>query len=342
MTQLPHAHPPHDAGGRFDGPVLREDHEAAHWEKEADAIRMLLSDGKRRLFTTDESRRVQEMLDAAAYWAMPYYERWILAFSSLVIEKGLLPEPVLLAQEARLRAEGLDRVEGEPAGAHHGHDHDDHPHHPWQPDHDATETVLSPLRLRGLAVRNLLLAQGVLTAAEIRAEIERMDARGPHNGAALVVRAWTDAGFAERLASDAVAAAAELGLDAAGTQLAALFNRPGRHHLVVCTLCSCYPRSILGRPPAWYKSRAYRARAVRDPRGILAEFGTTLPEGTELRVHDSNAELRYLVVPARPAGTEGWDATRLAALVTRDSMIGVTPASNPFMTDSRSPQNIKI
>ncbi|MBU8546919.1 MULTISPECIES: nitrile hydratase subunit alpha [Roseomonadaceae] len=334
MTTLPQDHPPHDAGGRFDGPVMREEHEAAHWEKEADAIRMLLAG--HRLFTTDESRRMQEQLDSATYWAMPYYERWILAFSSLLIEKGTLPEAALLAEEARLRAEGLDRVEGAPAGHHHHHDDHDHDHdhdhdedHPYQEDHDAAETVLSPLRLRGMAVRNLLLAKGILTPGEIREEIARMDARGPHNGAALVVRAWTDPDFARRLAEDAVAAAAELGLDSAGTKLAALFNTAQRHHLVVCTLCSCYPRSILGRPPAWYKSRAYRARAVRDPRGILAEFGTTLPEGTELRVHDSNAELRYLVVPARPAGTEGWDPARLATLVTRDSMIGVTPAASP-------------
>ncbi|NKC30241.1 nitrile hydratase subunit alpha [Roseomonas sp. BU-1] len=257
------------------------------------------------------------------------------------MDKGLVPEAALLAEEARLRAAGLDRVEGAPAGHHHhdddhdhDHDHHDHDHHdeaahPYQEDHDAAEQLLSPLRLRGLAVRNLLLAQGVLTAEEIREEIARMDARGPHHGAALVARAWTDAAFATRLAQDAVAAAAELGLDAAGTKLAALFNTAARHHLVVCTLCSCYPRSILGRPPAWYKSRAYRARAVRDPRGILAEFGTTLPPGMELRVHDSNAELRYLVVPARPAGTEGWDAARLATLVTRDSMIGVSLARSP-------------
>ncbi|HEV7265809.1 MAG TPA: nitrile hydratase subunit alpha [Falsiroseomonas sp.] len=332
MTGLPHAHPPHDAGGRFFGSIQREEHEAAHWEKEADAIRMLLADGKRRIFTTDESRRVQEQLDSNSYWAMPYYERWILAFSSLLIDKDVLAEPEVLAEEARLRTEGLDHIEGEVAGAHHHHGHGhshDHDDHPYQPDHDAAETVLSPLRLRSVAVRNLLLAKGVLDAAEIRAEIERMDARGAHNGAALVVRAWTDANFAARLRADAVAAAAELGLDAAGTKLAALFNTDRRHHLVVCTLCSCYPRSILGRPPAWYKSRAYRARAVRDPRGILAEFGTVLPEGMELRVHDSNAELRYLVVPSRPAGTEGWDATRLAALVTRDTMIGVTPAATP-------------
>ncbi len=337
MTLHPTDHPPHDVGGRFDGPVLRQEHDAAHWEKEADAMRMLLADGKRRLFTTDESRRVQEQLDDATYWAMPYYERWILAFSTLLLEKGTVSAAELDAEEARLRAEGLDRVDGEAAGHEHDdhdHDHDDHDHdhdddHPYQEDHDAAETTLSPLRLRGMAVRNLVLAKGVLTAAEIRAEIERMDARGPENGASVVARAWVDPAFAARLAADAPAAVQELGLDAAGTKLAALFNTASRHHLVVCTLCSCYPRTIIGRPPAWYKSRAYRARAVRDPRGILREFGTELPAGVELRVHDSNAELRYLVIPARPAGTEGWDEARLATLVTRDSMIGVTEAMAP-------------
>jgi nitrile hydratase len=232
-------------------------------------------------------------------------------------------------------------VEGPAAGGHqhdhdhhhdHDHDHDDdegHDHHPYQEDDDARITALSPLRLRGLAVRNLLVARGVLTAAEIRAEIERMDSRGTQNGARVVARAWTDPGFAARLAADAGTAVQELGLSGGETVLAALFNRPGLHHLVVCTLCSCYPRSVLGRPPAWYKSRAYRARAVRDPRGVLAEFGTVLPDGTALRVHDSNGELRYLVVPERPAGTEGWDEARLQALVTRDSMIGVARAREP-------------
>ncbi|MBU8538209.1 nitrile hydratase subunit alpha [Roseomonas tokyonensis] len=247
-----------------------------------------------------------------------------------MISKGVVPEAELLAEEARLREAELDVVEDhhnhhDDHGHDHDHDHDhDHEHHPYQEDHDAAEERLSPLRLRGVAMRNLLLAKGVLTAAEIREEIARMDARSPHNGAAIVARAWTDPAYAQRLEADAVAAAAELGLDAAGTKLAALFNTATRHHLVVCTLCSCYPRSILGRPPAWYKSRAYRARAVRDPRGILAEFGTSLPPRVELRVHDSNAELRYLVVPQRPAGTEGWDEARLAGLVTRDGMIGVT------------------
>ncbi len=326
----PQSLPPHDVGGRHHAPIAREEHEPAHWEKEADAIRMLLADSRRRFFTTDESRRVQEALDAETYWATPYYERWIHAFSSLLVERGVLTEAAMLAEEARLREAGEDRVEGATAGHH--HDHDDghhHDHHPYQEDHDADVTALSPLRLRGVAVRNLLLAAGVLTAEEIRAEIERMDGRGAHDGARVVARAWTDPGFAARLAADAGAAVRELGLSGGETVLTALFNRPGLHNLVVCTLCSCYPRSVLGRPPAWYKSRAYRARAVRDPRGILAEFGTTLPDGTSIRVHDSNGELRYLVVPERPRGTEGWDEERLAALVTRDSMIGVSRAREP-------------
>lgn len=334
MTDIaPHDHPTHDAGGRFEGPIAREEHQAAHWEKEADAIRLLLADRKRHIFTTDESRRVQEQLDSATYWSLPYYERWILAFSSLLDEKGLVPVAEMEAEEARLRATGAHRIEGAPAGHHdhdHGHDHDhDHDDHPYQEDDDAEATELSPLRLRGLAVRNLLLAKGIVTAEEIRGEIERMDSRGPHNGAQVVARAWTDPAFAARLAADAGAAVGELGLSGGETVLTALFNTDRLHHLVVCTLCSCYPRSVLGRPPAWYKSRAYRARAVRDPRGVLAEFGTALPEDVELRVHDSNAELRYLVVPARPEGTESWSEERLATLVTRDSMIGVTPARSP-------------
>ena len=120
-----------------------------------------------------------------------------------------------------------------------------------------------------------------------------------------------------------------MGLSPGETVLTALFNSERTHHLVVCTLCSCYPRALIGRPPAWYKSRAYRSRAVRDPRGVLAEFGTVLPEGVSVQVHDSNAELRYLVVPQRPAGTEGWSTDRLATLVTRDSMIGVMEAARP-------------
>jgi nitrile hydratase len=314
---------PHDVGGDPAGPIARDEHEPAYWEKEADAIRMLLADGTRRFFTTDETRRVQEQLDAATYRRLPYYERWIHAFATLLFDKGVLTRAEVEAEEARLPRDGHHTL---PAIAE-AHDHDHH--HAHQPDDDAGETELSPLRLRGLAVRERLIARGILTREEIRAEIERMDGRGEHLGARIVARAWIDPAFRDRLAADGNAAAAELGIAPAATRLTALFNTERVHNLVVCTLCSCYPRPVLGRPPAWYKSLAYRSRAVREPRAVLAEFGLVLRDGVEVRVHDSTAENRYLVVPARPAGTEGWSEERLAGLVSRDAMIGVAQARCP-------------
>lgn len=194
------------------------------------------------------------------------------------------------------------------------------PHdHPARPDQD---TGLSYFQAMEVAVRELLIAKGVCTAADIARQIDLMDSRTPANGAAVVARAWTDPGFAAALAADASAATRDMGFDIGPMNLIALQNAPGLHNVVVCTLCSCYPRNLLGLPPDWYKSRAYRARTVRDPRAVLAEFGLHLPSETEVRVHDSTADMRYIVIPERPAGTDGWDATALARLVTRDSMIG--------------------
>lgn len=323
MAEMNERAGPHDVGGDLAGPIAREEREAAHWEKEADAIRMLLADGSRRFFTTDETRRVQEELDMAAYRSLPYYERWIHAFSTLLFDKGVLTYAEVEAEETRLRDEGRHRVPADATAEDHDHDH------AYQPDDDAGETELSPLRLRGIAVRERLIARGILSRAEIRAEIERMDGRGEHLGARIVARAWADRAFRDRLAADGNAAAAELGIAPAATRLTALFNTERLHNLVVCTLCSCYPRTVLGRPPAWYKSLAYRSRAVREPRAVLAEFGLVLPDSVEVRVHDSTAENRYLVVPARPSGTEGWSEQRLAGLVSRDAMIGVAEARRP-------------
>ncbi len=201
----------------------------------------------------------------------------------------------------------------------HAHDHDHH--HPTRADDDDRLTQWQAMEI---AVRELLIAKGIITADEVRGAVEAMDARNPAQGARVVARAWTDAAYKARLLADGTAAVSELGIDMATTRLIVVENRPGLHNLVVCTLCSCYPRMLLGLPPDWYKSRAYRSRAVREPRAILREFGTTLPDGVEVRVHDSTADMRYLVLPERPAGTEGWSEDRLAALVSRDSMIGVT------------------
>ena len=205
------------------------------------------------------------------------------------------------------------------SGDHHDHHHThDHAHDPIHA-HDARPEYVRLER----AVRELLIAKGVLSADEIRAQIELMDSRTPAIGAKIVARAWSDPAYKARLLADARKAAEEFGVDTSNTAIVvALENTDTLHHMVVCTLCSCYPKAIIGVPPAWYKSSAYRARAVVEPRKVLAEFGTHLADDVEIRVVDSTADMRYLVLPKRPAGTQGWSEERLAALVGRDSLIG--------------------
>ena len=175
------------------------------------------------------------------------------------------------------------------------------------------------------AIEALLIEKGVLTKDDVRRQIEYMEARSPANGARLVAKAWVDPGFKSRLLSDTKAAALELGMDASGPiEFIVVENTPQVHNLIVCTLCSCYPRAILGRPPDWYKSFNYRSRAVKEPRAIMREFGFEPPDEVEVAVHDSTADARYMVLPMRPPGTEDMDERELAALVTRDSLIGVS------------------
>ncbi|MGA2213443.1 MAG: nitrile hydratase subunit alpha [Bryobacteraceae bacterium] len=191
-------------------------------------------------------------------------------------------------------------------------------------DHDH-QVVPSDFALRVKSLESLLTEKGLVDPAALDALIDRYQHQiGPRNGARVVARAWTDPAYKQRLLTDATAAIAELGYGGAqGEHMLVLENTPTIHNLVVCTLCSCYPWSVLGLPPVWYKSAAYRSRAVIDPRGVLREFGLELPDQTEVRVWDSTAELRYLVLPQRPAGTEKLDEQALATLVSRDAMIGV-------------------
>jgi nitrile hydratase len=207
-----------------------------------------------------------------------------------------------------------------------GHHHDDHHHHHHHHhghDHHH-DNQYSDMQARVKALETLLTEKGLIDPAAIDAIVETYETKvGPRNGARVVAKAWVDPEFAAWLKGDATAAIGSLGYTGRqGEHMRAVFNTPETHNLVVCTLCSCYPWSVLGLPPVWYKAPAYRSRAVIDPRGVLAEFGVTLPEKTGIRVWDSTAELRYLVVPLRPAGTEGLDEEALAKLVTRDSMIG--------------------
>ena len=195
-------------------------------------------------------------------------------------------------------------------------------HHPPQP--DLEDVPLSRHRIMQMAVTGLLIEKGIFTGDEMRAQIEHMDTLGPARGARLVARAWMDGGFRGRLLADSKAAAAELGMDLGPIPILVMENTPEVHNLVVCTLCSCYPRFLLGLPPDWYKSRSYRSRAVREPRRVLAEFGTELGPDVRIRVHDSTADMRYMVLPMRPAGTEDVSEEELAGTVTRDTLIGVT------------------
>ncbi len=191
----------------------------------------------------------------------------------------------------------------------------------------------SPYAARIRAIEALLVERGVLTEAGVQDRIAHMDSRSPANGARLVARAWVDPDFKELLLSDGKKAARELGIDPSHpAEFVVVENTPDVHNLIVCTLCSCYPRAVLGRPPDWYKSFAYRSRAVREPRSVLREFGFVPPDDVEVVVHDSTADVRYMVLPLRPEGTEGMDEEELAGLVTRDSLVGAGVPRAPART----------
>jgi nitrile hydratase alpha subunit len=224
----------------------------------------------------------------------------------------------------------------------HGHSHSksghgpDHGHHhgPFQKDHDRGPA--GAYEVLEETIRSLLIEKGVLTAQEIAAQVDLMDSRTPALGAKAVARAWVDPGFKRRLLKDTRAALGELGIDIGMlAEFCTVENTPKVHNVIVCTLCSCYPKTLLGIPPAWYKSLAYRSRTVVDPRGVLADFGVELPEDVEVRVHDSTADLRYIVLPMRPKGTRGWTEAELARLITRDSMIGTAVVAAPSKAASR-------
>jgi len=211
------------------------------------------------------------------------------------------------------------------------HDHHNHNHlstsgHPYRADQDAPLTYWQTMEI---AMRELLVEKGVTTHAEIHAQIEAMDKRSPEDGARVVARAWDEPDFKAHLLENGRDAVIEMGFELGPMNLIVVENTPQVHNVIVCTLCSCYPRNLLGLPPDWYKQRAYRARVVKEPRKVLSEFGLILPDTVQVRVHDSTADMRYIVLPERPIGTDGLSQPELAKLVTRDAMIGVARASAP-------------
>ena len=213
---------------------------------------------------------------------------------------------------------------------HHQHDHDhDHDHadeHLAQEDNDLT---LTTGEAKFIALRAMLIEKGIITGEEVRKRLEFNDGATPHQGARMVARAWVDPEYKMRMLADGKKAAIELGIDVVEAEIMVIKNTINIHNLVVCTLCSCYPRSLLGEPPAWYVSKAYRSRAVREPRAVMQEFGLTFPKDVEVRVHDSNADLRYLILPIRPSGTDQLSENELANLVSRDCLVGMAlPRTN--------------
>jgi nitrile hydratase len=205
----------------------------------------------------------------------------------------------------------------------------DHHHHHAHEDREASELSETELRVR--AMQTILIEKGYTDAAALDAIVESYETKiGPHIGARVVAKAWTDPAFRQALLADATTAAAPVaGEGGIGNHLVVVENTPKQHNMIVCTLCSCYPWDVLGLPPTWYKSFSYRSRAVKEPRAVLAEFGVTLAPDVEVRIWDSTAEIRYMVLPMRPAGTDGWTEEQLAALVTRNSMIGTDVLRTP-------------
>ena len=219
-------------------------------------------------------------------------------------------------------SEQFDYYAAKKQGPHeHDHDHGDHVHPPVEGRDDGPP---SEYAVMSRAMQELLEAAGVITADEVRRRMEQFEEDFPYRGSKVVARAWVDPKFRKRLLEDGKAACAEMGIDLEADRLIAVENTPEVHNAIVCTLCSCYPRALLGMPPTWYKSRSYRSRMVFEPREVLKEFGTVLADDVTVRVHDSNADMRYVVIPMRPQGTDDWSEEKLAEILTRDTLVGVT------------------
>jgi nitrile hydratase len=206
----------------------------------------------------------------------------------------------------------------------HAHDHGDHVHDEHAPITEHDDGPPSEFEIMSRAMQEILESKGLITADEIRRRMEQFEEDFPYRGSRVVARAWVDPEFKKRLLEDGRAACIEMGIDIEAERLIAVENTPDVHNMIVCTLCSCYPRALLGMPPTWYKSRNYRSRVVFEPRSVLREFGTVLPDNVTVRVHDSNADMRYVVVPIRPEDTQNWSEEQLAEILTRDTLVGVT------------------
>ena len=307
---------PHDMGGKPADVIDTVDHGMAYWEKHANGFRMLLS--SKGITRTDEMRRVAEDM-GDRYFKLTYFERHSESARVILIERGLLEETEITLKISQIRKKfEVPALDGRP-----------HDHHGDEQTHRAdNESMPNETHLTNLAMQELLEERGLITSDEVRRKIENFDTEYPGRGAKVVAKAWTDEKFKTRLLTDAKSAITGMGIDLeTQSEIVVVENTPSTHNVIVCTLCSCYPRFLLGQPPTWYKSVAYRSRTVYEPRSVLREFGTNLPEQVQIRVHDSNADMRYMVLPMKPMVTDNWSPEKLEKIVSRDSLVGVTVPS---------------
>ena len=304
---------PHDVGGEEAGPIDTEDHGMTHWEKHANALRMTAV--AKKFGTLDELRRATEGL-GARYYEIGYFERQTESLAIILAEKDLVADDALKARMEDIAARFVVPIIDLPK---------DHDHHGKPIKEDETGEGPNQHHLMNLAMQELLQDQNLITADDIRSKIEKFEDDYPNRGAKVVAQAWTDADFMKRLLEDANPVIEDMGIDLEhASRIIAIENTAEVHNVIVCTLCSCYPRTLMGQPPTWYKSRSYRSRVIFEPRAVLKEFGTEIDDNVVIRTHDSNADMRYIVIPMRPGGTDNWSQEQLEAIISRDSLVGIT------------------
>ena len=304
---------PHDVGGEEAGPIDTEDHGMTHWEKHANALRMTAV--AKKFGTLDELRRATEGL-GARYYEIGYFERQTESLAIILAEKDLVADDALKARMEDIAARFVVPIIDLPK---------DHDHHGKPIKEDETGEGPNQHHLMNLAMQELLQDQNLITADDIRSKIEKFEDDYPNRGAKVVARAWPDADFMKRLLEDANPVIEDMGIDLEhASRIIAIENTAEVHNVIVCTLCSCYPRTLMGQPPTWYKSRSYRSRVIFEPRAVLKEFGTEIDDNVVIRTHDSNADMRYIVIPMRPGGTDDWSQEQLEAIISRDSLVGIT------------------
>ena len=314
---------PHDVGGEESLPIDTTDSDMTHWEKYANALRIVVS--SKRIITLDELRYFTEAL-GDKYFQIGYFERNCLSLHNICIQKGIYDQELFQKIKSKKISEFDVPIVDLPDVGSINHIHDGKPHSHNVSDFQEDESGDGPpdYYFDTLAIAQIFIDQGLITNDDITLKIEQFDNVFPNRGKAVVAKAWHNNLFKEALLKDAKKAISDIGMEL--ETFADIICMPQTntvHHIVVCTLCSCYPRTLLGMPPSWYKSRSYRSRVVHEPRKVLAEFGTIVPESKEIKVHDSNADMRYLILPPRPSNTEGLSEIELSKLVARDYLVGV-------------------